>query len=180
MKLRDVVKAMQTIESDRSISKDVVVEALREALAKAYRKHIEIPDCLVRVDIEEKSSKLIPTEVFSITSSKEEPVTMQLAIERSINRRQLENLDALDFDFGLRFVNEGYMPFFTENDTALFKRQGDDFDTGDMCLLEFKIGGARWLGFAEENGFFSLDGDYLGDDEDLKILGTLVNIESRE
>ena len=48
-----------------------------------------------------------------------------------------------------------------------------------MCLLEFKIGGALWLGFAEENGFFSLDGDYLGDDEDLKILGTLVNIETR-
>lgn len=56
MKLKNVVSAMQTIESDRSISKDVVVEALREALAKAYRKHIEIPDCLVRVDIEEKSS----------------------------------------------------------------------------------------------------------------------------
>ena len=131
-------------------------------------------------DIEEKSSKLVSTEVFTITSSKEEPVTMQLAIERSINRRQLENLDALDFDFGLRFVNEGYMPFFTENDTALFKRQGNDFDTGDMCLLEFKVGGALWLGFAEENGFFSLDGDYLGDNEDLKILGTLVNIETRE
>ena len=31
MKLKNVVSAMQTIESDRSISKDVVVEALREA-----------------------------------------------------------------------------------------------------------------------------------------------------
>lgn len=145
-------------------------------------RHKKIVDWTIReyADIEEKSSRLVSTEVFTITSSKDEPVTMQLAIERSINRRQLENLDALDFDFGLRFVNEGYMPFFTENDTALFKQQGDDFDVGDMCLLEFKIGGALWLGFAEENGFFSLDGDYLGDDEDLKILGTLVNIESRE
>lgn len=131
-------------------------------------------------DIEEKANKFVSTEVFTITSSMEEPISMQLAIERPINRRQLENLDALDFDFGLRFVSEGYMPFFTENDTALFKRQGDDFDAGDMCLLEFKIGGALWLGFAEENGFFSLDGDYLGDDEDLKILGILVNIEARE
>ena len=58
MKLKDVVKAMQTIESDRSITKEVVVEALKEALAKAYRKHIEIPDCLVRVDIEEKTSEI--------------------------------------------------------------------------------------------------------------------------
>lgn len=58
MKLKDVVKAMQTIENDRSISKEIVSEALKEALAKAYRKHIEIPDCLVRVDINEKSSDI--------------------------------------------------------------------------------------------------------------------------
>lgn len=156
--------------------------SIKELYDSLNPRHKKIVDWTIReyADIEEKSNKLVSTEVFTITSSKEEPVSMQLAIERSINRRQLENLDALDFDFGLRFVNEGYMPFFTENDTALFKRQGDDFDVGDMCLLEFKIGGALWLGFAEENGFFSLDGDYLGDDEDLKILGTLVNIESRE
>ena len=70
-------------------------------------RHKKIVDWTIReyADIEEKSSKLVSTEVFTITSSKEEPITMQLAIERSINRRQLENLDALDFDFGLRFVN---------------------------------------------------------------------------
>jgi hypothetical protein len=157
---------------------DSSIEDLYNTLNPRHKKIVDwtIKEC---ADIEEKSNKLVPTEVFTIISSKEEPILMQLAIERSINRRRLENLDALDFDFGLRFVNEGYMPFFTENDTALFKRQGDDFDAGDMCLLEFKIGGALWLGFAEENGFFSLDGDYLGDDEDLKILGTLVNIETR-
>ncbi len=58
MKLKEVVKAMQTIENDRSITKDIVLEALKEALAKAYRKHIEIPDCLVRVDVNEKSSEI--------------------------------------------------------------------------------------------------------------------------
>lgn len=58
MKIKDVVKAMQTIENDRSISKDIVEEALKEALAKAYRKHIEIPDCLVRVDVNDKSGEI--------------------------------------------------------------------------------------------------------------------------
>lgn len=58
MKLKEVVKAMQTIENDRSITKDIVLDALKEALAKAYRKHIEIPDCLVRVDINEKNSEI--------------------------------------------------------------------------------------------------------------------------
>ena len=55
MKLKDFMAAMQAIETDRKLSKEVVVEALQEALAKAFRKHIEIPDALVRVDVNEKS-----------------------------------------------------------------------------------------------------------------------------
>ena len=37
MKLKDFMKAMQAIEQDRSLSQDIVVAALKEALAKAYR-----------------------------------------------------------------------------------------------------------------------------------------------
>ena len=51
MKLKDFMAAMQAIESDRKLPQEVVVEALQEALAKAFRKHIEIPDALVRVDV---------------------------------------------------------------------------------------------------------------------------------
>lgn len=56
MKLEDFIAAMQAIESDRKLSKEIVIEALEEALCKAYRKHIEIPDALVRVDVNEKGS----------------------------------------------------------------------------------------------------------------------------
>ncbi len=58
MKLKDFMKAMQAIESDRKLSQDIVVEALQEALSKAFRKHIEIPDALVRVDINEKTGAI--------------------------------------------------------------------------------------------------------------------------
>lgn len=58
MKLKDFMAAMQAIESDRKLSKEIVVEALEEALAKAYRKHIEIPDALVRVDVNDKSGDI--------------------------------------------------------------------------------------------------------------------------
>ena len=48
MKLNDFMAAMQAIESDRQLSKEIVVDALQEALSKAFRKHIEIPDaCLL-------------------------------------------------------------------------------------------------------------------------------------
>lgn len=58
MKLKNFMAAMQAIESDRKLSKDIVVEALEEALSKAYRKHIEIPDALVRVDVNDKSGDI--------------------------------------------------------------------------------------------------------------------------
>lgn len=58
MKLKDFMAAMQAIESDRKLSKDVVIEALQEALSKAFRKHIEIPDALVRVDINQKTGDI--------------------------------------------------------------------------------------------------------------------------
>ena len=58
MKLKDFMAAMQAIESDRKLPQEVVVEALQEALAKAFRKHIEIPDALVRVDVNEKTGNI--------------------------------------------------------------------------------------------------------------------------
>lgn len=51
MNFKNVIKALCEIESDRHISQEIVIEALEEAMAKAYRKHLDIPDLLVRVDI---------------------------------------------------------------------------------------------------------------------------------
>ena len=50
--------AMQAIESDRKLSKEIVIEALQEALAKAFRKHIEIPDAMVRVDVNDETGDI--------------------------------------------------------------------------------------------------------------------------
>lgn len=58
MNLKNLMKAMQSIEDDRKISKDIVIDALKEALAKAYRKHVDISDVQVRVDINEKSGAI--------------------------------------------------------------------------------------------------------------------------
>ncbi|MCI8541102.1 MAG: transcription termination/antitermination protein NusA [Erysipelotrichaceae bacterium] len=58
MELHDIINAMQNIESNHKLSKEIVIEALEEALAKAYRKHVEIPDALVRVAINEKTGMI--------------------------------------------------------------------------------------------------------------------------
>lgn len=51
IKVKYIAKALQGIETDRQLTKEIVEDALKEALTKAYRKHIEIPDAYVRVDI---------------------------------------------------------------------------------------------------------------------------------
>ena len=51
IKVKDIAKALQGIETDRQLTKEIVEDALKEALTRAYRKHIGIPDAYVRVDI---------------------------------------------------------------------------------------------------------------------------------
>lgn len=94
MKLKDVVKAMQTIENDRSISKEIISEALKEALAKAYRKHIEIPDCLVRVDINEKTSEIkVYHQRLVVENVEDEELEISLADAQAIKESyQLDDL----------------------------------------------------------------------------------------
>lgn len=55
-KLNDLLKAMALIETDRKISQDIVIDALKEAMAKAYKKNVELPDINVKVDITPKGN----------------------------------------------------------------------------------------------------------------------------
>lgn len=58
MKLKDLLKAMQAIEEDRALSVEVVTSALKEALTKAYRKHVEMPDAEVEVLVDESTGEI--------------------------------------------------------------------------------------------------------------------------
>ena len=51
IKVESLTKALQGIESDRQLTKEIVEDALKEAMAKAYRKQIELPDAYVKVEI---------------------------------------------------------------------------------------------------------------------------------
>ena len=71
MNVKDLAAVLSNIQENRMISYDVVVSALKEGLAKAYRKHISCPDAMVRVDIDDKGvirlyqqRKVIDTEVM--------------------------------------------------------------------------------------------------------------------
>lgn len=75
IKVADLAKALQGIETDRQLTKEIVEDALKEALTKAYRKHIEIPDAYVR------ASKLITNVISSMSIPR---ATISVATNTSI------------------------------------------------------------------------------------------------
>ncbi len=54
MKFKDLVKAMGAIEDERMVSNEVIFNALKEGIEKAFRKHVGCPDATVRIDIDSK------------------------------------------------------------------------------------------------------------------------------
>ena len=92
MKLKDFMAAMQAIESDRKLPQEVVVEALQEALAKAFRKHIEIPDALVRVDVNEKTGNIKVYQQRTIVETVEDD-ELEISLEDAKKINQELELD---------------------------------------------------------------------------------------
>jgi len=162
------------------------LEELRECelIQKLNKRHRKIVEWTIReyLEIEAKSNEKISTEIHAVKNSKSEPIDFTKPQNYSVERRKLENLNAIDFDFGLYFYMNNYMPFFTDQDVGLFravKIVEDEVETGDMCLVKAKVGGNHWLAFKEENGFFDLEGDFLDCGTGVEIVGVLVNIETR-
>ena len=86
MNLKDFMAAMQAIESDRKLSKEIVVDALTEALEKAYRKHIEIPDALVRVDINDKGTIKVYQQRKVVENVEDDELEISLTDAKRIKR----------------------------------------------------------------------------------------------
>lgn len=101
MKLDKIVTAMQAIESERMIPKEIVVSALIEALTKAYRKQIEIADALVRVDINEDNGDLKLFHQKLIVEAVEDD-ELEIAIEDAL---------LLDVDYKIGDYFEKEIPF---------------------------------------------------------------------
>lgn len=72
MNFKDFLAAMQALEGNRNITKEIVLEALNEALVKAYRKHIEIPDALVKVDIDQSSGEVGLFQQYTVVEEVED------------------------------------------------------------------------------------------------------------
>lgn len=105
IKVKDLQKALMGIEEKSQLSQEVVEDALKEALTKAYRKQVGLDDVQVRVEIEKGC-----IELFQLREVVEEVFDdeMEISLEdaKAINpRAQLgdfidEEVDFTQFDRG--------------------------------------------------------------------------------
>ena len=151
---------------------------LYQRILPRYQKNIE---WMLRECIKATETENIKTQVQFVTPMDNGTVKLHSPIQEEINQRRLLNLNALNFDFGLYFTSDKFMPFFGEKEIGLFEVTGciDDLENSDICLVSSKIDGKMWLATKEETGFFELDCTYLDDGAGLVLLGKLVNIETR-
>lgn len=151
---------------------------LYQHILPRYQKNIE---WMLREYIKATEEENIKTKVYFVNTTKQGKIKLHSPLNEQINQRRLLNLNALDFDFGLQFMSDKFMPFFGESEIALFNgsRPMSELENGDICLVRTKISGDHYLVTKEETGFFELDCSYLDSGEGLVLVGTLVNIETR-
>ena len=123
----------------------------------------------------------IKVKVYFVTPTEDGSIQIHSPTEEQINQRRLLNLNSLNFDFGLYFTSNAFMPFFGEKEIGLIEATDyiDEIEDGDICLLADKIKDKYWLAIKEKTGFFTFDCEYLDSGEALVLLGKLVNIETK-
>lgn len=92
MKLDDLVIAMQSIESDRKLTKEIVVDALQEALVKAFHKHIDNSDAYARVDIDDKKQTIRLFRRFLVVETVEDE-ELEISLENAKKIKETYKVD---------------------------------------------------------------------------------------
>lgn len=81
------IEALDILENERGIKKEIVLDALKEALEKSYKKNYLSPDSIVRVDIDPKTAKIALHELKTVVEEVEdEDIEISLEDARAINK----------------------------------------------------------------------------------------------
>lgn len=86
MASKKFIQALDLLETERGIKKEVVLDALKEALEKSYKKNYSGPDSVVRVEINEKTGKIRLFEIKTVVEElNNEDYEIELEDAREIN-----------------------------------------------------------------------------------------------
>ena len=85
MNAKELLNALDAFEQEKGISKEVVVDALKEALEKAYKKNTD-PDVLCRVDIDSEKGTIEMYELKNVVEEVEDDLfEIELEDAKEIN-----------------------------------------------------------------------------------------------
>ena len=88
LKYKDLIKALNAIEDERRVPEEVVLEALKEAMSKAYKKDAELSDISVETEINERRGTIDIYQLYTVTNEEDiEDDELQMSLEdaREIN-----------------------------------------------------------------------------------------------
>lgn len=104
---KEFLAGLESLENDRGISREVVINALKEAMEKAFRKQLgKDEDALVRVDIDTKTSTIKLFQLKNVVEEVEDDF-----LEISLEDAKKENED---IKLGEQFEIEYSLDFLTK------------------------------------------------------------------
>lgn len=151
---------------------------LYQHMLPRYQKNVE---WIIKEYIKLTEAENINTKIHFITKMEDGSIRIHSPLNADINQRRLLNLNILDFEFGLCPTSNAFMPFFGEEEIALFSgpRDVNEIENGDVCLIRLKGTDQFFLATKEQADFYDLECNYLCAQAQAKIHGTLVNIETK-
>ena len=82
LKYKDLIKALNAIEDERRVPEEVVLEALKEAMSKAYKKDAELSDISAETEINEKRGTIDIYQLYTVTNEDDiEDDELQMSLE---------------------------------------------------------------------------------------------------
>ena len=66
---KNMLKALALVEDEKNISEEVILDALKEAMAKAYKKNAELQDIDVVAEINEKKKTIDLYQNYTVVAS---------------------------------------------------------------------------------------------------------------
>ncbi|MCH5171944.1 MAG: transcription termination factor NusA [Erysipelotrichales bacterium] len=102
------LEGLEALENDRGVSREVVLGALKEALEKAFRKQLgKDEDALVRVDIDDKKSKIKMYQLKNVVEEVEDDF-LEISLEDA--KKEFPNIkidDQYEIEYSLDFLTKG-------------------------------------------------------------------------
>ncbi|MBQ1532697.1 MAG: transcription termination/antitermination protein NusA [Solobacterium sp.] len=82
LRYKDMIKALNSIEDERKIPESVVLDALKEAMAKAYKKDAELSDINVEAEINDKKQTIDIFQIYNIVEEVEDD-ELEISLEEA-------------------------------------------------------------------------------------------------